>query len=55
MQDPQTSSAVRADAQSDVSLREAQAAARVKVTIDRRRGRTTPQWIKDLAEGRRTA
>lgn len=26
------------------------AAARLKVTIDRRRGRTTPQWIHDLAE-----
>ena len=28
------------------------AAARAKVTIDRRRGRTTPQWIHDLAERR---
>jgi len=26
------------------------AAARAKVTIDKRRGRITPQWIHDLAE-----
>ena len=28
------------------------AAARAKVTIDKRRGLTTPQWIHDLAERR---
>jgi len=35
----------------DVSEREARAAARAKVTIDRRRGRSTAQWVKDLADG----
>lgn len=29
------------------------AAARAKVTIDKRRGRTTPQWINDLAAERK--
>lgn len=28
------------------------AAARGRVTMDQRRGRVTPQWVLDLAEGR---
>lgn len=35
-----------------VSLAEGSAAARVQITIDRRRGIETPQWIKDLASGK---
>jgi hypothetical protein len=31
-------------------LRAQAAAARLKVTIDRKRGRVTPQWIRELAE-----
>ena len=34
----------------DAELRAQSAAARLKVTIDKRRGRTTPQWIRELAE-----
>ncbi|WP_156393611.1 hypothetical protein [Nocardioides sp. Root140] len=39
----------------NVSEREARAAARAKVTIDERRGKSTQQWVKDLAEGKKTA
>ncbi len=39
---------------SNVSMREARAAARARVTVDRRRGRQTPRWIVDLAERRTT-
>lgn len=38
----------------NVSEREARAAARAQVTIDQRRGRATTQWIKDLADGKKT-
>lgn len=34
----------------EISLREARAAARAKVTIDKRRGVRTPKWIVDLAK-----
>lgn len=36
----------------DVSPAVRAAAARVRVTMDRKRGRVTPQWVLDLAEGR---
>lgn len=39
----------------NVTEREARAAARAKVTVDRRRGRPTPKWIEELAEGRQSA
>lgn len=35
---------------SNVSVREARAAARARVTIDKRRGRKTPGWIVELAQ-----
>lgn len=34
----------------NVSVREARAAARAQVTIDKRRGRDTPQWIVELSK-----
>lgn len=46
MTDKQRAAAQRLEAE-----RRAQAAAaRAKLTIDKRRGRTTPQWVHDLAE-----
>ncbi len=33
-----------------ISPSEARAIARLKVTVDRRRGRETPAWIVELAE-----
>lgn len=34
-----------------VSKREAVAAAKAKVTVDRKLGRETPAWVKELAKG----
>ena len=36
----------------DVSEREARAAAKVMVTVNKKLGRTTPKWVKALAEER---
>ena len=34
----------------NVTVAEAHAAAKARVTVDKRRGRTTPAWIVELAE-----
>jgi hypothetical protein len=36
----------------DVSKREARAAAKVMVTVNKRLGKTTPKWVKALADER---
>lgn len=35
-----------------VSKAEARAAARVQVTVDKKRGKPTPSWVKTLAQSR---
>jgi len=41
---------VRREGFSDAEWRARIAAAKLKVTIDRKRGRSTPEWIRQLAE-----
>lgn len=48
----QSPTAVLPERHRRVTLAEGIAAARVQVTIDRRRGVETPQWIRDLAAGK---
>lgn len=39
-------------ARRDVSKREARAAAKVMVTVNKKLGKTTPKWIQSLAQDR---
>ena len=52
---PKTTRDVTSGRYRNVSKQEARAAARTKVTIDKRQNRTTPAWIEDLAADPKTA
>ena len=52
---PKTTRAATSGRYRNVSKQEARAAARAKVTIDKRQNRTTETWIKDLAADTKTA
>ena len=52
MANTRSSKARSADTGRYVSKAEASAAARVRVTVDKKRGKPTPRWVTTLAQDR---